>query len=202
MTLSPKLITLGQYLAGEFDNQQQALDEPAWYVHLHLWKRPVPLFTEDSITLYAEQANIVKLDSPYRPRLLRLREVEQQLRVDYYKFLEIGWIKGAGRNPELLQKITPEHIEFLPGCSLAIQTEKTGQNTYHFKTLGDPRSPCQFTYQGQTFTISLGFEVNTTELKVYDKGINPETGKATWGALVGPFCFYKRQDFAGELLGS
>ncbi|MDJ0689048.1 MAG: CpcT/CpeT family chromophore lyase [Xenococcaceae cyanobacterium MO_188.B32] len=48
MTLSPQLIALGTYLAGEFDNQQQALAEPAWYVHLRLWKRPVPLFTEDS----------------------------------------------------------------------------------------------------------------------------------------------------------
>lgn len=198
MKLSPELTALGQYLAGEFDNRQQALDEPVWYVHLHLWQRPVPLFTEDSLTLYAEQANIVNLDSPYRPRLLRLREVDQQLRVDYYKFYDISWIKGAGRNPELLQKITPDTVAFLPGCSLTIQTETKGNNTYHFRAFGDPASPCQFTYQGQTITIALGFEVNATELKVYDQGIDPETGKATWGALMGAFHFHKRQDFARE----
>jgi hypothetical protein len=199
MKLSPQVTILGQYLAGEFDNRQQALDQPAWYVHLHLWKRPVPLFTEDSITLYAEQANIVNLDSPYRPRLLRLRELDGQLRVDYYKFHNIIWIKGTGRKPELLKQITPDTVKFLPGCSLRVQTETRSNNTYHFKALGDPASPCQFTYQGQTITISLGFEVNANELKVYDQGIDPQTGKATWGALMGAFCFHKRQDFAREL---
>jgi hypothetical protein len=36
MTLPPELITLASYMAGKFDNQQQALAEPVWYVHLHL----------------------------------------------------------------------------------------------------------------------------------------------------------------------
>ncbi len=34
MNLSPELITLANYLAGEFDNREQALAEPAWYVNL------------------------------------------------------------------------------------------------------------------------------------------------------------------------
>ncbi len=43
-------MALGEYLAGEFDNREQAIGEPIWYVHLRLWQRPVNLFTEDSIT--------------------------------------------------------------------------------------------------------------------------------------------------------
>ncbi|MBV8887772.1 MAG: hypothetical protein JO235_27770 [Chroococcidiopsidaceae cyanobacterium CP_BM_RX_35] len=54
MPFSPELIALAHYLTGKFDNQEQATAEPAWYVHLRLWQRPVPLFTEDSITLFAE----------------------------------------------------------------------------------------------------------------------------------------------------
>ncbi|NEO28340.1 MAG: chorismate mutase, partial [Kamptonema sp. SIO4C4] len=53
MPLSSELLTLGQYLAGEFTNQKQAIADPAWYVNLCLWHRPVPLFTEDSLTFYA-----------------------------------------------------------------------------------------------------------------------------------------------------
>jgi len=50
MNFSPQLIALGEYLAGEFDNRE----------HLRLWQRPVNLFTEDSITLFAEQASVIK----------------------------------------------------------------------------------------------------------------------------------------------
>lgn len=67
MNYSPQITALANYLTGEFDNKSQALEQPVWYVHLKLWIRPVPIFTEDSITLFAEQANIIKLDQPYRP---------------------------------------------------------------------------------------------------------------------------------------
>ncbi|MDJ0561083.1 MAG: CpcT/CpeT family chromophore lyase, partial [Microcystis sp. M53599_WE4] len=51
--MTPELITFGRYLAGEFENQRQAQAEPVWYVHLRLWLRPLPLFREDSIALFA-----------------------------------------------------------------------------------------------------------------------------------------------------
>src|SRR4028119_107608 len=99
MTLSPELITLAHYMAGEFDNQKQAIADPVWYVHLRLWQRPVALFTEDSLTLFAEQANIVNLDKPYRPRILRLQSSETQsasLQVEYYMLKNPDAIRGAG----------------------------------------------------------------------------------------------------------
>ncbi|HEY9302185.1 MAG TPA: CpcT/CpeT family chromophore lyase, partial [Phormidium sp.] len=78
MTISPELIALAQYMAGEFDNREQALADPTWYVHLRLWQRPlpIPLFSEPSIALFAEQANILELDKPYRPRIVQLRQVK------------------------------------------------------------------------------------------------------------------------------
>lgn len=201
MTLSSQLIALGKYLAGEFDNKQQALAEPAWYVHLRLWKRPVPLFTQDSITLFAEQASVINLDKPYRPRLFRLRQSEtnsQQLKVDYYMFKDISTVKGAGRNPNLLQQITTEQIEFLPNCSLNIKVEKLNPG-YCFETFPISDRPCTFTYQNNTYQVSLGFKATTKELQTYDKGIDPETGKAIWGALLGAYRFTKLQDFSSEI---
>ena len=209
-SLSPQLIALGKYLAGEFDNQQQALAEPAWYVHLRLWKRPVPLFTEDSITLFAEQASVVNLDQPYRPRIFRLKQSEedpQQLKVDYYMFQDISAVKGAGRNPDLLKQITTEQIEFLPNCSLNIKVEQFATG-YCFETLknsdrakpgSEADRPCTFTYQNNTYQVSLGFKVTETELQTYDKGIDPQTGKAIWGALMGAYRFSKLQDFSSEI---
>ena len=210
MNLSPQLIALGTYLAGEFDNQPQALAEPAWYVHLRLWKRPVPLFTEDSITLFAEQASVVNLEQPYRPRLFRLRQSEQypqKLKVDYYMFKDISAVKGAGRNPKLLRQITTEQIEFLPDCSLEIEVEQLDTG-YSFETFSTSEGaqpgnathrPCTFTYQNNTYQVSLGFRVTEKELQTYDKGIDPQTGRAIWGALMGAYRFTKLQDFSGEI---
>jgi hypothetical protein len=45
MTHSQTLITLAQWLAGEFENRSQALDQPAWFVHLRLWHRHVTFST-------------------------------------------------------------------------------------------------------------------------------------------------------------
>lgn len=197
-----ELITLANYLAGEFENRKQAIAEPIWYVHLHLWIRPTTLFTEDSLTLFAEQASIINLDQPYRPRLLRLRQSNTSpvsIQVEHYMFKDIKAFQGAGRQRELLQQLTPEQVEFLPGCTLEVKVEQLGANRYHFAAFPISDTPCCFTYQENTYQVSLGFEVNSDELKTYDKGINPETGQGIWGALMGPYRYTKCQDFSDEL---
>lgn len=198
MSFSPQLEALAAYLAGEFDNQQQALEQPAWYVHLRLWIRPVPIFTQDSLTLYAEQANIIKLDQPYRPRILRLRQREE-IEVEFYMFEDIATARGAGQNKDLIQQITPEKIKFLPNCTLKVATEQLASGKYCFKTTPVTDKSCRVTYQGTTFQVFLGFEATADELQTYDKGIDPETGRGTWGALMGAYRFTKRQDFSAEL---
>lgn len=195
--MTPELSILGGYLAGEFDNGQQALANPAWIVHLRLWKRPVPLFTGNSITLFAEQANMLNPEQPYRPRILRLSQRDKFAHIDvqYYMLRNINKFLGGGSNPELLKKITPEDIEALPGCSLLIQTQTNNFNKYQFTTTNPNKKPCSFTYKGKIYCISLGFKATLGELEIYDKGINPKTGKGTWGALMEPFRFKKLEDF-------
>ena len=199
MNLSPELQTLGKYLAGEFDNQSQALEQPAWFVHLRLWMRPVPIFTEDSITLYAEQASVVNLNKPYRPRILRLR-AKETIEIEYYMFQDIGWIAGAGRDRSLLQQITPEKIKFLPDCTLKVTTETTTDSSYRFTTTPVTDTPCNYTYGGNNYRVYLGLEATSQELLTYDKGIDPVTGKGIWGALLDAYRFTKIQDFASELV--
>ncbi|WP_036487803.1 chromophore lyase CpcT/CpeT [Myxosarcina sp. GI1] len=198
MALSDRLITLGKYLAGEFDNQQQALAQPAWFVHLRLWMRPVPIFTEDSITLFAEQANTVKLDQPYRSRIIRLRQREN-IEVEYYMFKNFTAFAGASQNDDLLHQITSEQIQFLPDCTLKVAVDRLNDNRYSFQTSPIKNTPCSFNYQGNTYQVFVGFETNGEQLQTYDKGIDPATGKATWGAILDSYRFTKRRDFASEL---
>ncbi len=205
MPISSELIALAQYMAGEFDNREQAIAEPAWYVHLRLWQRPVPvpLFPE-SIALYAEQANIVQLDRPYRPRIMQLcqsPESSDHLQVRYYMLNDMGAaLRGAGANPGLLTPLTLDQMTLLPGCTLRVHIEKPHPSVYRFSASLPADAKCCFSYQGETRQVSLGFEATPTEFFSYDKGIDPATGKAIWGAMMGPFRFIKRQDFAEQLL--
>ncbi|MBV9387669.1 MAG: chromophore lyase CpcT/CpeT [Chroococcidiopsidaceae cyanobacterium CP_BM_ER_R8_30] len=194
LPFSPELIALARYLTGEFDNQEQALAEPAWYVHLRLWQRPVPLFTEDSITLFAEQASVINLDRPYRQRLMRLQggNSDASLQVQYYMPKQPDVLLGGGRNPALLETLSPDQFELLPGCLLTVTQQQIAPNHYHFSAALPPEARCCFTYNGQTTHVSLGFEAREAEFLSYDKGIDPATGKALWGAILGPFRFHKR----------
>ncbi len=197
MNFSPQLLTLANYLAGEFDNREQALEEPVWYVHLRLWHRPVALFCEDSITLFAEQANILNLDRPYRQRIIRLVEGHNPdaLSVQYYMPKNPGALIGAGCNPDLLNTLAPEQLEFLPGCILNVTQNTLTTNHFQFTATPPPETRCCFTYLGNTVQVSLGFGVTQDEFTSYDKGIDSTTGKATWGAVLGPYRYTKRQQF-------
>jgi hypothetical protein len=198
--MNSELISLGKYLAGEFENEQQARREPTWYVHLRLWLRPVPLFLEDSITLFAEQASMLNLDQPYRSRLWRLRSTESgNLQVQHYMFNDLKSVQGAGKNPDILAKIGLDDLTFLPKCNLAIAVNSISDNQYQFIAQPETDQRCQFTYQGTTYQVELGFEVTSNCLKTYDKGIDPATGRGIWGALLGPYQYQKSRDFAGEI---
>ncbi len=194
--ISPTLKTLGSCLAGEFTNQEQAIDDPLWYVNLRLWQRPVPLFSADSISLYAEQANILKLDYPYRPRIIRLRETQpERIQVEYYMVHCADAVRGGGANPALLESLNEANIEFLPGCTLDVGLELV-DGCEEFTTTPATDRACTFTSEGKTFQVFLGFTVTATKLLTYDKGINPEDGSALWGAIMGPFRYRKLTNFS------
>ena len=199
--LPASLLTLATYLAGEFDNSQQAIAEPAWFVHLRLWHRPVNLFADDepSLTLFAEQANVLYLDKPYRQRLLRImpapKDSQAILRVQYYSFVDPGAVSGAGQNPNQLQSLTLDQVNLLPGCILLVNQPQPSA----FVAAPPTNTACFFEYNGEMRQVSLGFEASAKEFLSHDKGIDPETGKALWGAILGAYRFSKRQDFSSEL---
>lgn len=196
MTSSPHLSILAEYLAGEFSNKEQATSEPAWYVNLLMWQRPVSLFQEDSIALFAEQANTLNLEQPYRQRVMRITPSSADaFKVQFYMFKDPTAWQGAGRNYQLLDTITSEEIDILPGCVLTVYTENKAQDQYKFIAKPIPDTRCTFNYAGNTVEVSLGFEATQKEFFSYDKGIDPQTRKATWGAILGPYRYTKLQQY-------
>lgn len=186
------LTTLTQWLAGEFDNKAQALDQPVWFVHLRLWHRPLPFSIAGNPALFAEQANHLYLNNAYRQRVVVLKPIahSQNLQAQYYAFKQPDRFQGAGANPDRLQDLQLDDLELLPGCILTV-TEQNGR----FKAEPEPEARCYFQYQGETRQVILGFAVSADRFFSYDRGVDPETGKVLWGAMMGAYEFDKRQSF-------
>ncbi|MBF1999890.1 MAG: chromophore lyase CpcT/CpeT [Synechococcales cyanobacterium M58_A2018_015] len=193
---SSALVTLAQWLAGEFENTAQSQEQPAWFVHLRLWHRPLPWRVDGNLALFAEQANVLYLDQPYRQRILVLQETASpdQLRVQYFAVPSPEQVRGAGANPALLQALDPAALEYLPGCELLVTCTP---DTYTAKPPAGAR--CCFQYNGETRQVVLGFQAYSSRYLSYDRGVDPQTGQALWGAIMGAYDFQKYRDFATEL---
>jgi hypothetical protein len=195
LPLAADMIHLAQQLAGCYDNSDQAMAEPIWYVSLQAWWRPMPLFQADSITLFGEQANALQPDRPYRQRLMRLHAPQGKLQAQFYQFQQPELVLGAGAKASLVEAIVTAEIQPLSTCILPIQTTTTG-----FSAHPQPGERCCFSFRdGQGVEkqgmVELGFEVMPEQWHSYDKGINPDTGQAIWGAMMGPYKFIKRQAY-------
>ncbi|MDY6897385.1 MAG: chromophore lyase CpcT/CpeT, partial [Cyanobacteriota bacterium] len=144
MTSLPSLDTIAEYLAGEFENKEQAISEPSWYVNLRMWQRPVPLFQEDSVTLFAEQANVLNIEKPYRQRIMRITALASQaeFKVQFYMLKDPTAWQGAGVNYKLLNTLNPEQLDILPGCVLILNTQILAQNQYKFIAKQIPDTHC------------------------------------------------------------
>ena len=218
MANSP-LTTLAAYLAGEFENQVQAAAEPAWYVHLRLWQRPVPtLSNTTTYTLFLEQASVGALKPPYRQRILQLSCKADQLRGQYFALSAPAKFVGAGADPSLLAAFSEADLVSLPDSEAPIQYQPLPTGGYQFQAALPEGQLCSFEYDRQRRYVYLGFDIapqktapakklpegnasgntsgNTIELLTYDKGIDPDTGRGLWGALMGPFRMVKQKDYA------
>lgn len=193
--MSSSLSTLTQWLAGEFDNREQALDQPAWFVQLRLWHRPLPFQIDGNPALFAEQANYLYPDNAYRQRVVVLKPIaHSSVQAQYYAFKQPDRVQGAGANPDRLKDLTLSDLELLPGCVLTV-TERNIDGDRRFKAEPEPDARCYFQYQGETRQVILGFEVSADRFLSYDRGVDPETGKLLWGAMMGAYEFHKCQSF-------
>lgn len=192
MTENNKLIILAQWLIGEFENANQAREQPNWFVHIRLWHRLLPIRIDGNIAIFAEQAPILKLDQPYRQRILVIKNGDNSYHLigQYYGFKEPNKFRGAGMNPQLLTQLSPEDLVNLPGCTLRI-TEQENK----FIAQPEPGAKCLFEYDGQIRQVVLGLEVREDGFKSFDRGVDPETGQGLWGALIGPYEYQKIQGF-------
>jgi len=194
MNSSSQLLQLASWMSGEYSNREQSLDQPVWFVNLVWWQRPIPFNVLGSIAIFAEQANALILDRPYRQRILQFVENDGKIQVKYWGFKDpVAWT-GAGRDRDRLNQININDIEPLAGCLLDISFVNG-----RYKAEMSKDAKCCFQYLNESRQVVLGFEVSADEFWSGDRGVEPETGTAIWGAIMDFYKFKKINDFSPEI---
>ncbi|MGS2911510.1 chromophore lyase CpcT/CpeT, partial [Staphylococcus aureus] len=126
--------------------------------------------------------------------LLTETQHSHAFQIQYLALKQPRQFRGAAANPSKLAQLSLTDLELLPGCTLMV-TQQDGT----FTAQPEPEAKCYFQYEGKTRQVILGFEVGAGRFLSYDRGVDPETGQALWGAVLAPYEFNKCQDFAAEL---
>ncbi len=188
------LITLCQWMAGDFSNRQQSAEYPQQFAHIHIFFRPLPFEFFKAIGFYSEQVYDHDLWTPYRQGIHRVIDQRDQIYIENYSLIDPIRYAGAARERSILQTITPQDINRRHNCSMVFQREGD-----MFRGNVEPGNQCLIEKKGcMTYLIS---EVEITETTWFslDQGMDINTHKQVWGSTSGHLRFEKCQNFALEL---
>ncbi|MGF1520922.1 MAG: chromophore lyase CpcT/CpeT [Leptolyngbyaceae cyanobacterium] len=194
MTHSTDITTLARWMAADFSNQQQAMDNPPLFAHIRVCMRPLPYEVLDGVGLYLEQAYDFMLKQPYRARAMKLFVVDNRIEIENFKVKDEESVYGAARDRALLNTLTRDRLEKSPGCNMHV--EWTGHS---FKGKVEPGKACMVVRKGQNTYLDNEFEISEDGLLSWDRGRDPETDEQLWGTLAGPFQFRRRMSFQDEV---
>lgn len=195
--MSNSIRTLATWLAGDFSNWDQAIENPPFFAHIRVCIRPLAALAEEGIWLYLEQAYDYMLQNPYRTAVLRLlpsTSPDYQIRIVNYKLKQPADFFGAARDRTKLASLTLAHLDDLPGCDMQVKYELG-------KFLGrvEPGKGCYVFRNGKNTYLSSEFEVTEHTYSSLDRGNDPETDERVWGSIAGAFEFKKTTSYADEV---
>lgn len=194
MTHATDIGTLVRWMAGDFSNQSQAIDNPPFFAHIRVCMRPLPTGFLSGVSLFLEQAYDFALSQPYRLRVLEFLPLGDGILLHNHSLKEGERFFGAARNPQQLQNIHPSDIIEMPGCSMGV--EWTG-HSFIGRIQG---KGCKVNWKGQDTYLDNEFEISEDRLLSLDRGRDPVTDERIWGSIAGPFQFSRRTSFADEVL--
>ncbi len=176
-----KAMEVANILVGSFGSAAQAAEDKTYYdirlSHTRIWQdRP------DGPWLYVEQAVSTAMQKPYRQRIYRLVEIDDnQVRSDVYSLP--GDVQSyVGAPAGAFKDIKPDQLAERKGCSIYLTKKAQG----HW--VGSTNeSDCESSLRGSTYATSE-VDLQTNLLTTWDRGFNKE-GEQVWGAVKGPYKF-------------
>lgn len=188
------LFTLACWMAGDFSNLQQALENSRDYAHIHVLFRPLPFEFFAGIGFYSEQVYDYDLWRPYRQGVHRLVDQGDHIYIENYALKNPLFYAGSSRDLNILKTITPDCLERRYHCSMIFKREGD-------RFLGgvEPGNLCLIEKNGCQTYLDSYVEITATTWVSLDKGLDVNTHEQVWGSTFGPLRFEKRESFAHEV---
>jgi hypothetical protein len=194
MAHSTDVVKLTRWMAADFSNQPQAIENPPFFAHIQVCMRPLPKGFQSGISLYLEQAYYYQLHLPYRVRVLHFIAREDDVLLENYRVKDEAKFLGAARDRAKLLTLTPDDLEPMGGCDIIVQW--TGDS---FCGKVEPGKKCLVVRNGLNTYLDNEFIVTEDHMTSYDRGRDPETDALLWGSVAGPFEFDKVNRFEDEV---
>ncbi|MEG3859971.1 chromophore lyase CpcT/CpeT [Microcoleus sp. herbarium12] len=188
------LITLAQWMAGDFSNYKQSFEKPQQFAHIRIFFRPLPFEFFNAIGFYSEQVYDHDLWTPYRQGVHRLIDQGEQIYIENYSLNDPVQYAGAARELSILKTITPDCIQRRYNCSMVFKRE--GEM---FRGSVEPGNQCLIEKKGCSTYLISDVEITETTWISLDRGMDVNTHQQIWGSDNGSLWFEKRQSFASEV---
>ena len=139
---------LFQTMQGFYTSEKQSLEDKDFY---HISLRMTPIWKKKGYYLFVEQAMASKPESPYRVRVYRLVEGENNTFISEIYTLknEKDWI-GKWATPKFYDNLKLEDLELKKGCEVVLK--KTSQNEYQGQT---GKQTCASELRGAKYASSM-----------------------------------------------
>jgi len=194
-TQASDLRLLATWMAGEFENQQQAWQSPTKFAHIHIYFRPLPPgFFGEAIGFYSEQVYDYDLWSPYRQGVHRLIDRGDSIYVENYGFSrDPMYYAGSARDSQILATLSPDVIVPRTGCAMVFRREGD-----RFIGGVEPGHACLIPRDGRKTYLVSEVELTENTWNSRDRGFDIETHEHVWGSTFGALEFTKVASFAHE----
>jgi hypothetical protein len=176
---------LFQLMQGHYSSEKQSVADKEF---LNISLKMVPIWTDKGYYLYVEQAMFDKQDKPYRVRIYKLYQKENDFISEVYTLKnEKDWI-GKWKDPKAFDALSMADIDLKSGCEVVLK--KQADQLFVGKT-GDKTCPSEL--RGASYATSM-VTVNATQILSWDQGFDKE-GKQVWGAVKSGYIFDKLNKF-------
>lgn len=175
--------TLVEWMTGSFSSEALA-DSDSTYFDIRL--EMVEIWTDrtDARWLYVEQASASVLERPYRQRVYKITQEDDQFVSEVFALPDPLRFAGAFRDEAPLSSLTPDSLTVRTGC--AVYLKRTAPSTFEGGTFEDQ---CESRLRGASYATSDVF-IAADKIMSWDRGYDTEH-EQVWGALNGPYIFLR-----------
>ncbi len=189
---------LATWLAADWSNKSQALDNPQFWSHIHVCFRPLSWeFLDGCYSFYSESAYDYALGRPYKSAVYRIvEEGSGALELECYKLKDASEFWLGAHEPEILEDLRASDLELMTEHCNTIYQFNEANARYNGNCRPGNKCIIRRAGRGPPTYVDSTLELQQHRYSAWDLGRDPETHERVWGTAAGPFEFIREKDLA------